>query len=47
MGLTHCGPMGALPVQDRSSHSSSQCCANTVEGGPRVSEPVATINPEK
>lgn len=47
MGLTHCGPMGTLPVQDSSSHYSSQCCANLVEGGPRVSEPVTTINPEK
>lgn len=47
MGLTHSGPMGTLSVQDRSRHSSSQCCPNTVEGGPRVSEPVTTINPEK
>lgn len=47
MGLTHCNPMGTLPVQDRSIHSSSQCCANLVERGPRVSEPVTTINPEK
>lgn len=47
MGLTTCGPMGTLLVQDRSNHYPSQCCVNLVEEGPRAFEPVTTINLEK